>query len=209
MTEPFTLSAFVADPENRLGKIERRHLEAIFEEIAAAERPRSLRTFFWLVLRTLRSRPELYASIIEHWLPSEADLAQLLEDVGESATKTVLSLDGVLDEHQRLWKLSDEVGLSNLVKSSEPAESPWKTLSLAPQAALFTERQLDELIAAVSRGRKWREPGEVLSGEDGEFDIEGLICLAQARMVEGGWGEALNVAMLRLLAYADGVEGKH
>ncbi|KXJ04781.1 hypothetical protein AC249_AIPGENE116, partial [Exaiptasia diaphana] len=120
--------------------------------------------------------PTLYASIAEHWMASEADVAQLLEDAGPEETKTVLSLDGVQDEFSRLWTLSDDAGLSNLVKTSAP--SPWQLLALAPMAALVAERQLDELVAAIERDRKWVDPSEILMGE---FDVEALICIAQAR----------------------------
>ena len=202
MSEPFSLSAFVADPKNRR-RPTRQHLEAVLEALATSERPRSFRTLFWLLLRTLQKDSVLYASIAEHWMASETDVAQLLEDVGEKETRTVLSLDGVTGEYERLWRLSDDAGLSSLIKPLEPAQNRWMALALAPMAALVAERQLDELIAAVNRDRKWSDPAEVLSVADGEFDIEVLICLAQARIVEGGWGEPLNVAMLRLLSFAD------
>ena len=197
MSEPFSLSAFVDDPQNHRTP-KREHLEALLDALATSERPRSIRTLFWFLLRTLRMHPTLYASIAEHWMASEADVAQLLEDAGPEETKTVLSLDGVQDEFSRLWTLSDDAGLSNLVKTSAP--SPWQLLALAPMAALVAERQLDELVAAIERDRKWVDPSEILMGE---FDVDALICIAQARLVEGGWGPSLDQTMSRLMSYAD------
>ena len=71
--------------------------------------------------------------------------------------------------------------------------------------ALLAEQQLDQLIAAVARDTPWKDPADVID-PDGitDFDLESIIALAQARMIqtEGG-GEALNLAMLRLLNWAD------
>ncbi len=199
MSEPFSLSAFVDDPQNhRTPKLE--HLEALLDALATSERPRSIRTLFWFLLRTLRMYPALYAAISEHWRASEADVAQLLEDAGPEETETVLSLDGVSVEYSRLWALSDDAGLSNLVKASSP--SSWQLLSLAPMAALVAERQLDELLAAVERERQWMDPSEILVGEV-EFDVDVLLCIGQARLIEGGWGPSLDQTIFRLLSYAE------
>ena len=86
--------------------------------------------------------------------------------------------------------------MANLVSTS----NAWEAIALAPMAALHTERQLDALIAAVARDRPWKDPAEVLhaEGED-EIDLEALLALAQARMVQAGGGEVLSRVVLRLL----------
>ena len=142
--------------------------------------------------------------MLEEWVPSEADLAQLLEDAGGSGTKAVLGLEGVSGQLGRLWELCDDAGLAERMKSTDP----WNVASLAPMAAIVAEQQLDALIDAVVRGLEWTDPAEVLSPiGDTDFDLEALIGLAQGRLVHlGGGGEALHVVTLRLLSYADRLE---
>ncbi len=201
MTVDFKLSTLATDPELLLS-LKSTDFEQLLELLTAAEHPESFRVLFWLVLRTLQTHPELHASVFEAWMPSEASLARLLEDVGKDGARIVLSLEGVRSELERVWQLCDEIGVPNLVPTTEPLEA----VALAPMAALFTERQLDELIAAVARGRQWKDPAEILGAEgDQEFDLEALIGLAQARLVKTKGGEALNLVVLRLLSIADQV----
>ena len=204
MNTHFTLTAFVADSdsEEQASPLDLEHLETLLTTLIAAERPRSFRVLFWLLLRTFRKKPELHAAIIEEWLPSEADLAQLLEDAGKDGARTALSLEGVRGELERLWQLCDDAGLASLVKTTDP----WEAAALAPMAALYTEEQLDQLIAAAARGQQWRDPAEILSPDgEGELDLEALIGLAQSRMVKAKGGEALNIVVLRLMSCADKV----
>ena len=183
-------------------ELESFHLETLLSAVLKAENPRSLSLLFWLLLHTVQNQPELEASLLEKWTPTETDLAQLLEDAGKDGTRVVLSFEALKGRLERLWQLSDDAGLAHLVKSSDP----WKIASAAPMAALYAERQLDELIAAVSQNRQWQDPAEILS-PDGEqdFDLEALIGLAQARMVKTKHGEALNIVVLRLMQHADHV----
>ena len=201
MAEPFTLRAFLSDTDELL--LQPTHVEALLVALTAAERPRSFRVLFWLLVQTLQSRAELQAAIMEEWFPSEADLAQLLEDVGGSGTPAVLAMAGIKGQVERLWELSDDAGIAAHMKVGDP----WEVVALAPMAALYAERQLDALVDAVARGRQWQNPAEILDPEgDIEVDLEALIGLAQARMVaQGGGGEALNLVTLRLLNHADRV----
>ena len=201
-TEP-SLTAFVTDPQTPLEKLEPANLSTLLELLTIAEHPDSYRVLFWLLLRTLHNHPELHAAVVEEWKPNEASLARLLEDVGKHGAQIVLSLEGVKSELERIWQLCDDIGVSNLEPTSEPLE----VVALAPMAALFTERQLDELVAAVAQGRQWKDPAEVLSpsGET-EFDLEAILALAQSRMVKAEGGEALNIVVLRLLSMADKVD---
>ena len=200
MNTPFTLTDFVAAASSL--ELEPAQLEALFITLLRAENPRSLRLFFWLLLQTAQSNAELHAKLTEEWLPTEADLAQLLEDVGTGGTQVILSLEGLQERLERLWQLSDDAGLSRLVRSKDP----WEIVAVAPMAALYAERQLDELVAAVAQGQQWKDPAEILSPDgEQEFDIDALIGLAQARMIQTKGGESLNITMLRLLTYADRV----
>lgn len=203
MTEAFTLRAFVSDAAGEDESIQPERLEALLSSLIRSEHPRSFRVLFWLLLRTLQSRAELQAAIMEEWFPSEADLAQLLEDVGGSGTPAVLAMVGIKGLLERLWQLSDDAGISAHMKVGDP----WEIVALAPMAALYAERQLDALVDAVARGLQWQDPAEILDPEgDIEVDLEALIGLAQARMVaQGGGGEALNLVTLRLLNHADRV----
>ncbi len=201
MTADFTLSAIVDDLDPQL-ELKTADLEKLLEALCAAEHPGSFRVLFWLLLRTFQKDPDLHAAIVESWIPSEASLARLLEDAGKGGTRIVLSLEGVRGELKRIWQLCDDIGLANLVASNEPLA----VVALAPMAALHTERQLDELIAAVSRGLQWKDPGEILSPDgDQEFDVEALVALAQTRLVRTGGGEALNIVVLRLMNVAESV----
>ncbi len=200
MTDVFSLADFAGAPVDL--ELEPDHLESLFRSLLRAENPRSLRILFWLLLHVVRDDRELHEALVEEWLPTEGDLAQLLEDIGRDGTQIVLSFDLLTGRLERLWQLSDDAGLTHLTKSSDP----WEMVSVAPMAALYAERQLDELIAAVAQGRRWKDPAEILSpnGEQ-EFDLEALIGLAQARMVRTEGGEALNLVVLRLMNHADRV----
>ena len=200
MSHEFRLADF-ANASTEL-ELEPQHLKHLFSALLRAENPRSLRVLFWLLLQTVAAKPELLAKLNEDWLPTEPDLAQLLEDAGKDGTWAVLSLDGLEGRLERLWQLSDDAGLGHLVQSSDP----WEIIAIAPMAALYAERQLDELIAAVAQGRQWKDPGEILSPDgEQEFDLEALIGLAQARMVKTKGGEALNLVVLRLMNHVDRV----
>ena len=204
MDGKFVLSRFISDSNHRADSLKPEQLETLISALCSSERPRSFRALFWLMLKTLQSHGALHAAVLEAWIPSEADLAQLLEDAGGSGTKAVLELEGARGQLGRLWQLCDDASLPERMKSTDP----WNVASLAPMAALVAEQQLDALIDAVVRGREWSDPNEVLSPSgDGDFDLEALIGLAQGRMVsEGGGGEALHVVTLRLLSYADRLE---
>lgn len=198
---PFTLVSFTTEHTDNRAPLDLDGLEALFHALTAAERPRSFRVFVWILLRTLKTNGELHASMLEEWLPSEADLAQLLEDAGADGAQTLLALEGTQGQLDRLWQLCDDSGLSNLAKANDP----WNVVSLAPMAALYTERQLEELISAIAGGRQWKDPAEILNPDgDTEFDIDALLCLAQTRMATmRGSGEALNLTVVRLLRCAD------
>lgn len=202
MTDSFTLTdRFGASVAIEL-ELEPDHLLSLFRSLLMAENPRSIRVLFWLLLHVVQGDSELHGTLVEEWLPSEADLAQLLEDVGGLGTRVVLSFDVLRGRLERLWQLSDDAGLTHLTKSSDP----WEMASAAPMAALYAERQLDELIASIAQGRQWKDPAEILSPDgDQEFDLEALIGLAQARMVRTKGGEALSLVILRLMALADRV----
>ena len=204
MDGTFKLSRFISDTKNRADSLEPEQLEALIAALCASERPRSFRALFWLMLKTLQSHAALHAAVLEEWIPSEADLAQLLEDAGGPGTKAVLGLEGVSGQLERLWRLVDDAGVAGRMK----ATNPWNVAALAPMAALVAEQQLDTLIDAVIQGCQWQDPAEVLiQVGDTDFDLEALIGLAHGRMVsQGGGGEALHVVTLRLLSYADRVE---
>lgn len=198
MTDSFTFHDFAASPVDL--KVEPAHLEALFRSLLIAENPRSVRVLFWLLLHVVQSDHELHEALAEEWLPSETDLAQLLEDVGGDGTRIVLSFEILRGRLERLWQLSEDAGVALLTKSSDP----WEIASATPMAALYAERQLDELIAAVAQGQQWKDPAEILSPDDEqEFDLEVLLGLAQARMVKTKGSEALNIVTLRLLNHAD------
>ncbi len=200
MSHEFHLADFATAPTEL--ELEPRHLEHLISALLRAENPRSLRVLFWLLLQTVAAKPELLAKLNEDWLPTEPDLAQLLEDAGKDGTWAVLSLEGLEGRLERLWQLSDDAGLANLTRSSDP----WEMVSVAPMAALYAERQLDELIAAVAQGRQWKDPAEILNPDgEQEFDLEAMIGLAEARMVRTEGGEALNLVVLCLMNYADRV----
>ncbi len=196
------LTAFVTDSGSIEADIQARDLELLLETLIHSEHPRSYRVLFWLMLRTLQSHPELLADIVEAWMPSESDLAQLLEDAGLDGTQTVLTLRDFKSLAERLWELCDDIGAEHLPGLGDP----WASVSLAPMAALYAERQLDELIATVSRGKQWKDPAEVLSPSgESEFDLEAILALAHARMAKTSGSEALNIVILRLLNVADRV----
>lgn len=205
MTQDTKLTTFLEDPENRLRNLSLAHLDRVLEKLAEAERPESFQIFIRDIVHIVRVEPHLGVDIFQAWKPTEETLAQLLEDVGRDGAPIVLALADEDPESRklldRLFKLSDELGVVAYVTPTDP----WERIARTPMIALLAEQQLDRLVEAVKEERQWKDPSEVLDPEGHQdLDLESIITLAQARMNKpNGPVDALNIVTIRLLNWID------